>query len=163
MQLPAIGWRRVVGPCGRPRVDKRVCMRAVCDITVDTLVVSVFTMGARGRGDVIFPKRGMVGIPLLGLESKQPLMPCQPACSEWFPRGGVEVIMCVCQGEVMCPDVMGWRQKFAMADDVPGGRGGDWWWGGERGPILRILVGALLKKVSRVALNPLWSVFFFGV
>ena len=127
---PPSGGRRGVGQCGCPRVDKRVCMRAVCDITVDTLVVSVFTMGARGRGDVIFPKRGIVGIPLSGLESKQPLMPCQPACFEWFPRGGVEVIMCVCRGEVMCPDFMGWGQKFAMADDVPGGRGGGWWWGG---------------------------------
>ena len=34
-------------------------MGAVCDKTVDTPVVSVFTMGARGRGDVIFPKRVM--------------------------------------------------------------------------------------------------------
>ena len=65
-----VGGRRGVGPCGRPRVVKRVCVRAVCDITVDTLVVSVFTMGAWGRGDVIFPKRGIVGIPLSGLESK---------------------------------------------------------------------------------------------
>ena len=54
-------------------------MRAVCDITVDTLVVSVFTMGAWGRGDVIFLKSGMMGIPSSGLESKQPLMPCQLA------------------------------------------------------------------------------------
>ena len=115
-------------------------MRAVCDITVDTRVVVVLTMGARGGGDVIFPKCGIVGIPLSGLESKQRLMPCQPACFEWFPRGGVEVIMCVCQGEVMGPDFMGWRHKFAMADDVPGGRGGGLWWWGECGPIPCILV-----------------------
>ena len=109
-------------------------MRAVCNITVDTRVVSLFTMGARGAGDVIFPKRGIVGIPLSELESKQPLMPCQPACFEWFPRGGVGVIICVCQGEVMCPDLMGWRQKFAMADDVPGGRGAGGGGGGSVDP-----------------------------
>ena len=34
------------------------------------------------------------------------------------------MIMCVCRGEVMCPDFLGWRQKLSMADDVPGGRGG---------------------------------------
>ena len=72
------------------------------------------------------------------------------------------MIMCVCRGEVMCPDFMGWRQKLAMADDVPRGRGGSWWWGGECGPILCILVRALLKKVSRVALNPLKSVEMEG-
>ena len=47
-----------------------------------------------------------------------------------------------------------------MADDVPGGRGGAWWFGGEYGPTLCILNRALLKKVSRVALNPLKSVSF---
>ena len=70
-------------------------MRAVCDKTVDTRVVSVFTMGSWGGGDVIFPKRGIVGIPLSGVESKQLLISCQPACLEWFSRGGVGVIMCV--------------------------------------------------------------------
>ena len=50
------------------------------------------------------------------------------------------MIMCVCRGEVMCPDLMEWGQKFAMADDVPVGGGGGRWWGGESGPILRILV-----------------------
>ena len=47
-----------------------------------------------------------------------------------------------------------------MADAVPGGRGGGSRWGGECGPILCILVRALLKKVSCVALNPLKSVSF---
>ena len=70
------------------------------------------------------------------------------------------MIMSVCRGEVMCPDFMGWRQKFAMADDVPGGRGGGWFWGEECGPILCILVRGLLKKVSRVALNLFKSVSF---
>ena len=132
----------------------------MCDITVDTRVVSVSTVGAWGRGDVIFPKRGILGISSSGLESKQPLMPCQSACFEWFPRGGVEVFMCVCWGEFVCPDFMGWRQKLAMADYVPRGRGRGRWWGGDCGPILRILVRALLKKVSCVALNPFQLVSF---
>ena len=72
----------------------------------------------------------------------------------------MEIFVCVCRKQVVCPDLVWGGHEFAVADDVPRrgrfGRGGE----GESGAVLGELIGSFLEEVARVTFNPFYCMAF---
>ena len=89
--------------------------------TMNARVMVAMANGAAYNRGFIPPECRVVLVAHSGLESKEPLVPCQLAKFQRTPGHRMEVFVAVGGYKVVCANLMGGCHQFTVPDNVPGG------------------------------------------